>query len=78
MAKDLKIKNIHAIANKVRSDADSHFIRENLKKEGLELVETIPFSSEILNLDKVGDLSGISGDLIERMRNVENVFVKRV
>jgi len=77
LAKDLKIKKIFAIANKVRSEEDKEFIIDTLGKD-LEVIETMPFSEDILALDKTGNISKLSGDIVNRMMSVETFLSKQL
>ncbi|NQT06790.1 MAG: AAA family ATPase [Candidatus Omnitrophica bacterium] len=77
LAKDLKMKNCFVIANKVRLKEDLSFIKEKLGK-GLEVIEEIPFSKDILLSDKVGDITKINGGLLDKMRRCRSFLSKQV
>lgn len=77
LARDLGIKNIFVIANKIREDEDISFIKGGLEKD-MELVETIPFSNEMLEIDKAGDLSKLSGKIVDKMKSVDSFLAKQV
>jgi len=77
LAQDLKIKNLYAISNKIRSSGDNKFISNSLKGF-LEVIGTIPFSEDILSLDKTGDLSNASKDVYTKMDNLKNILMERL
>ena len=77
LAGDLKIKSVYAIANKIRSQADKDFILKGLKGE-LELIGDVPFNQDMLEMDKTGDLSGLSEDFVKKIRSIKEFLVKRV
>jgi len=77
LAEDLGMKNLYVIANKIRSMEDADFIKANLKGE-LETIDTVPFSKAILDSDKAGDLSGVSGDIIDKIKNIDSFLSKRI
>ena len=77
LAKDLGIKNIFAIANKVRSDKDREFIEEGLGKD-LETIEAVPFSQDILETDKTGKIINVSVDIINKIKAIDSFLTKRI
>lgn len=77
LAKHLKIRNIYAIGNKIRTEKDKEFILDNLRGH-LEVIENMPFSEDILRMDKAGDISNIGNDFINRMKLVEEVLSKQL
>jgi CO dehydrogenase maturation factor len=76
LAKDLGIKSIHAVANKIRAEGDIEFIKESLQDK-LELIESIPFSSEILATDKGGKIGKLGEDIAEKIKNLDLFLAKR-
>ncbi len=77
LAKDLGIKKIFAIANKVRSNKDGKFIEEGLGKD-LETIESIPFSQDILETDKEGKITNVSPDIINKIKAIDSFLTERI
>ena len=77
LAADLSMKKIFAVANKVRSEKDTVYIKENLKGI-LEVVDQIPFSSEILDKDKTGSLSSIGSDVMQGILRLDSFLTKSI
>lgn len=77
LARDLHIKNICGIANKVRSDKDTQFIKECLKNE-LEIIEIIPFSDEILDTDKTGKIININPEILDKIKQIDSFLTERI
>lgn len=79
LARELNIKKIYAVANKVRSAKDRDFIVMGLEKE-FELIESLPFSEEILEVDKSGSLlnNNIGMEIINKVRNIEQFLSKKL
>ncbi|MDB4349344.1 AAA family ATPase [Omnitrophica bacterium] len=71
LAKDLGIKNIHGVGNKTRSQDDRKFMQDRLKGT-LELIEAVPFSKEILAMDKTGSIANVNGDILNRIKNINS------
>jgi len=55
LARDLGIRKVQAIANKISGDADLAFVRENLV--GLELVGVLPLDRELEGEARAGRVS---------------------
>ncbi|MCW4033478.1 MAG: AAA family ATPase [Candidatus Bathyarchaeota archaeon] len=53
LAKDLGIKKVFAIANKIMKEEDMNFIEENLKTYGIKIMGSVPFDEEILKADNM-------------------------
>ena len=54
LARELGVKRVHAIANKVRSPADAEAIDSFCRGRGLELLGTVPHDDAILDADRAG------------------------
>ena len=54
LARELGVKRVVAIANKVRSPADAEAIESFCKGRGLELIGTVPHDDAILLADREG------------------------
>ncbi|MCK5129144.1 MAG: AAA family ATPase [Clostridiales bacterium] len=52
MANEIGVKKLVAVANKVTSEEDAQFIKDNLP--GIEVIATIPYSEVIRNADREG------------------------
>jgi len=59
LARGQGIKEIYAVGNKIRSKEDSDFIAEGLR--GIRILAEVPFSEEILSLDKHGSVARLKG-----------------
>jgi CO dehydrogenase nickel-insertion accessory protein CooC1 len=55
LARDLGIRQVHAIANKISGDADLAFVRENLV--GLPLLGVLPLDRELEPEARAGSVS---------------------
>lgn len=81
LGKELEIKNIVAVANKVKNSADEAAIREFCAKTDLEVIAVIPYDSIISEADKGGSLNinsiGHSAAL-QAIGQLGNVLLKRV
>ena len=53
-ARELGVKRVLAVANKVRSPADAQAIESFCKSRGLELLGTVPHDDAILEADREG------------------------
>ena len=54
LARELGVKRVQAIANKVRNAADAEAIESFCSKRGLELIGTVPHDDAILDADREG------------------------
>lgn len=54
LARELGIKRIYAIANKVRGDKDLELIRSLLEAEGIEILGYVPYDDAVLEAEKLG------------------------
>lgn len=78
LAHDLKIKKVFAIANKIKDNADDDFIKHNMTENKIELIASIPLSEDILKIDKTGDLSGLKGEVLNRIKKIESFLQERI
>jgi len=53
LAKDIGVKKVFAIANKIMKEEDMSFIEENLKTYDIKIIGSIPFDEEILKADNM-------------------------
>lgn len=51
LAKDINVKEVLAVGNKVSSPSDERFIEDSLTKMGIEVIGMIPFDREVLKAD---------------------------
>jgi len=70
LAKEIGIRKVLGVANKVRDEKDIDFIKAGLEG-ALEIIEAIPYSTEIQEADKKGSLAAISGEIINRLEKVD-------
>ena len=63
LARGLGAKDVYAVANKVRSKEDSDFIAKELGR--IRVVASVPFSDEILSLDKHGSVGQLMSAAIK-------------
>ncbi len=82
LGKELEIKHIVAVANKVKNPEDEEAIRQFCGQTDLPVVAVIPFDSTIAEADKNGSLNindieyspalqainGLANDLLEKVR----------
>ena len=54
MARDLGIKQIYVVANKVRGPRDEEAIRHYCAEHGLEIIAMLPFDEEVLEAERSG------------------------
>ncbi|MBI4833784.1 MAG: AAA family ATPase [Planctomycetes bacterium] len=57
LAKQIGIKNIRAVGNKIRNDSDKELVRKDL--EGIKIIGFLPFSLDILSADQSHASNGI-------------------
>jgi CO dehydrogenase maturation factor len=70
MARQIGIKDLRFIANKIKDEADEKFIREALA--GYDILEFIPYSEEIRKADRIGQsaLDALSPEILARFDNI--------
>ncbi len=54
LARDIEIKQIYVVANKVRSSRDEEAIRQYCAEHGLEVLAVLPFDEEVLEAEQSG------------------------
>ena len=54
LARDIEIKQIYVVANKVRSSRDEEAIRRYCTEHGLEVLAVLPFDEEVLEAEQSG------------------------
>jgi CO dehydrogenase maturation factor len=69
LARDLTMKNVFVVANKVRTDSDKDFVTRALGNN-LTLIESLPFSDDVLKMDKAGDISTISKQFSDKTKHI--------
>ncbi|NQU94721.1 MAG: AAA family ATPase [Candidatus Omnitrophica bacterium] len=72
LAKDIGVKKVYAIGNKVRTVADKTFIEKELGK--IKLIETIDFDEELLKQDKYEGFSVVSKKISTGMEKIKNLL----
>ena len=81
LGKELEIKNIVAVANKVKNASDEAAIREFCAQADLEVIAVIPFDSIVSEADKGGslDINSISDSpALKAINKLGNDLLKRV
>jgi CO dehydrogenase maturation factor len=74
LAKDLGVENLAAVGNKVRSEADRDFIRNNLP--GIEILGFISYNTAITEADLADkSLFDASPQTVKEVRNIYNKLV---
>lgn len=70
MAKEINLKDIRFIANKVHDQNDEDYIRQVL--DGFELMAVIPYSEDIRQADRHGKavVDSLSDDLIDKFEHI--------
>lgn len=54
LARELGIKRIYGIANKLRSPADTEAVESYCRSHGLDLIARIPFDESVTEADRLG------------------------
>lgn len=54
LARDLGIKQVYVVANKVRNARDEEAIRQYCKEHDMEIIAVLPFDDEVLSADNAG------------------------
>ena len=54
LARELEIKRVYVVANKVRSQRDEEAVRRYCSERGLEILAVLPFDEEVLEADQTG------------------------
>jgi CO dehydrogenase maturation factor len=54
LARELGIKRIYAIANKIKGEKDLELIKDLLEPEGIEILDSIPYDEAVLEAEKLG------------------------
>ncbi len=77
MAKEIGLKNIRLVANKVKGKDDENFIRKTFSDHNL--LGIIPYSEEIRLSDRTGNsiLDHISNELVSNFENILDKITKR-
>lgn len=70
MAKEIGIKDIRIVANKIMNDSEEKLIKDSLK--GFDIIGIIPYSNDIRDADKKGIsvLASASKELVERFEGI--------
>ena len=76
MAKEIGLKNIHIIANKIKYPEDEEYIRGAFP--GHDIISFIPYSDKILQSDRPGMsvLDNLSEDLTDRFVDIMKILEK--
>lgn len=71
LAKDLNMKNIVVVGNKVRNERDAEFIRRGL--DGFQVLGFIPYTAEVIEADLTGQaVYDIAPTAVAAIRNIYN------
>ncbi len=54
LARELEIKQVYVVANKVRNPRDEEAVRRYCAERGLEILAVLPFDNEVLEADQAG------------------------
>ncbi|RLE71691.1 MAG: cobalamin biosynthesis protein CobN [Thermoprotei archaeon] len=54
LSRDIGVKNVAAVANKILSEKDVEYVKEGLSSIGLELLGLIPFDEAVIEADRRG------------------------
>lgn len=76
IAKDIGIKKVFAIGNKIRNQKDSEFIRQQLKN--IDLIETIDFDENFLDWDKKKEVVVSSNKVFEKLNSIKSSLEKEL
>jgi len=68
------IKNIYAVGNKIQTEKDKEFIRDNLK--GMEVIGFLPYSSDIIRSDKLNELVVSDDKIAEEINRIKLLLEK--
>lgn len=82
LARDLGIKHIYGVANKLRSPADAEAVEAYCRNHDLQLIAKIPFDDNVVEADRTGravidydaaspiveELSGVADFLLRELR----------
>jgi len=71
-AKDIGIKKIYAIGNKVRSEEDTEFIKKELKS--IRLIETIEFDKNFLAWGKGNATAAIPEKISKKLKDIKGIL----
>ncbi|NQU74004.1 MAG: AAA family ATPase [Candidatus Omnitrophica bacterium] len=71
-AKDIGIKKIYAIGNKVRSKGDADFMKRELKN--IQLIETIEFDKSFLEWGRGSSIPVIPKEITKRFGNIKRIL----
>lgn len=78
LARELGIKQMYVLANKVRGSRDEEAIRKYCAERGLEIITALPFDEEVLEADQSGipilDLHPESAYVVEIERLAERLL----
>jgi CO dehydrogenase maturation factor len=70
LAFDIGVKNISVVANKLRTEDDERFLRENIPQG--ELLGSIRYSTEVIDADRLGvSPYDTSGGTVEAIKNIK-------
>lgn len=54
LSRDIGVRNVAAVGNKILSEADVELIEEALREVGMDLLTTIPFDKAVIEADRLG------------------------
>ena len=73
LAKDLGVKQVRVVANKVRDEADEEFVRNNIPAE--DLLGMIHYNTEVIDADRQGKSPyDFSPKAIEEIRAIKAIL----
>ncbi len=54
LARELEVPAVHAVANKVRNEADQEAIRAFCEGHGIDLIATVPYDDGLIEAERAG------------------------
>jgi len=69
VARDIGIKKVYCVANKIRKKQDTEFIEQELGN--IKLIEKIDFDEKFLERDKKKDLFSVSKEVSSKVNNIK-------
>lgn len=76
LARDIGIKHLYVVANKVRGQRDEDAIRRYCSERGLEIIAVLPFDEEVLEAEQAGSPVLDAGPSSAYVTEVEQLLEK--
>ncbi len=81
LARELGIKRIYGIANKLRSPQDAEAVEAYCRNHDLELIAKIPFDDNVVEADRTGRAVidyDVSSPIVEELSRTADVLLREV